>query len=54
MSKRRLLTTLFIFILTFSFTTSALAQDYYFSLDKEVVNVYWNADGTMALDYLLT
>jgi len=51
---RRLLTTLFIFILTFSFTTSALAQDYFFSLDKEVVNVYWNSDGTMALDYLLT
>ncbi|HLA08484.1 MAG TPA: hypothetical protein VJ022_13635 [Anaerolineales bacterium] len=50
---RRLLTTLFIFILTFSFVTNVLAQDYYFSLDKEVVNVYWNSDGTMALDYLL-
>ena len=24
---------------------------YYFSLDKQVVNVYWNSDGTMSLDY---
>src|SRR4030095_2766181 len=32
----------------------ALAQDYFFSLDKEVVDVYWNADGTMSLEYLLT
>ncbi len=37
-----------------SLTVNVSAQDYYFSLDKEVVNVYWNADGTMALDYLLT
>src|SRR3972149_3144827 len=40
-------------LLAFSLTTSVSAQDYYFSLDKEVVNVYWNSDGTMALDYLL-
>jgi hypothetical protein len=51
---RRLLTTLFIIILTFSLATSVLAQDYYFSLDKEIVNAYWNSDGTLALDYLLT
>ncbi|HLA86380.1 MAG TPA: hypothetical protein VJL10_00015 [Anaerolineales bacterium] len=41
-------------LLAFSLTTSVSAQDYYFSLDKEIVNVYWNSDGTMALDYLLT
>lgn len=35
-------------------TVPAFAQSYFFSLDKEVVNVYWNSDGTMALDYLLT
>jgi len=52
--KRRLLTTALIIILTLILPITALAQDYYFSLDKEVVNVYWNADGTMALDYLLT
>jgi hypothetical protein len=52
--KRRLLTTALIIILTLVLPITALAQDYYFSLDKEVVNVYWNSDGTMALDYLLT
>ena len=41
-------------ILAFSLTFSVYAQDYYFSLDKEVVDVYWNSDGTMSLDYLLT
>lgn len=52
--KRRLLTIALVFILAFSMTTSVLAQDYFFSLDKEVVNVYWNSDGTMSLDYLFT
>jgi len=52
--KRRLLTTTLILILALTLPITVLAQDYYFSLDKEVVNVYWNADGTMALDYLLT
>jgi len=41
-------------LLTFTLTTNAFAQDYFFSLDKEVVDVYWNSDGTMSLDYLLT
>ena len=54
MTKRRLFTILFIFILAFSITTNVFAQDYYFSLDREVVDVYWNDDGTMSLDYLLT
>jgi len=36
-------------------TTSAGAQSsYYFSVTKEVVNVYWNKDGTLALDYTWT
>jgi len=52
--KRRLLTIALILILAFSITTNVLAQAYYFSLDKEVVDVYWNDDGTMSLDYLLT
>ncbi len=52
--KKRLLTIVLVVILMFSVTTTVFAQDYYFSLDKEVVNVYWNEDGTMALDYLLT
>lgn len=41
-------------VLAFSLTFNVHAQDYYFSLDKEVVDVYWNSDGSMSLDYLLT
>jgi len=52
--KRRLLTVALVIILALSITTSALAQSYSFSLDREVVNVYWNSDGTMSLDYLFT
>jgi len=33
---------------------AAAKSDYSFSLDKEVVQVYWNADGTESLDYNLT
>jgi hypothetical protein len=51
---RRIITTVFIFILAALLPTQAAAQSYFFSLDKEIVNVYWNSDGTMALDYLLT
>src|ERR1041384_7321684 len=52
--KRRLLTITLVMIFAFSMVTSALAQNYSFSLDKEVVNVYWNSDGTLALDYVFT
>ena len=52
--KRRLLTITLVILLALSVTTSALAQSYSFSLDKEVVNVYWNSDGTLALDYVFT
>ena len=52
--KKRLLTIAVVVIIALSITTSVFAQDYYFSLDKEVVNVYWNSDGTLSLDYLLT
>ena len=52
--KKKLLTIVLVFVFMFSATTTVFAQDYYFSLDKEVVNVYWNADGTQSLDYLLT
>jgi hypothetical protein len=52
--KRRLLTIALVIIFAFSTTTSVLAQNYSFSLDREVVNVYWNSDGTMSLDYVFT
>lgn len=50
--KKRLLTIALVLVLALGPTTSASAQDYYFSLDTEVVNVYWNSDGTMSLDYV--
>lgn len=51
---RRFLTVALAVVLALSMTTSALAQSYSFRLDREVVNVYWNSDGTMALDYAFT
>ncbi|MGD0613283.1 MAG: hypothetical protein ABSB41_17430 [Anaerolineales bacterium] len=42
-------------LLVLALTASAAAQSaYLFHLDKEVVNVYWNADGTEALDYVFS
>src|SRR5215212_448286 len=52
--KRRLLVATLIFLVALALPIAAFAQDYYFSLDKEVVDVFWNSDGTMSLDYLLT
>ncbi|HLO27875.1 MAG TPA: hypothetical protein VK249_01990 [Anaerolineales bacterium] len=52
--KKKLVTIALTIILAFSITTSALAQSYSFSLDKEVVNVYWNSDGSLSLDYVFT
>lgn len=51
---RRLLTIALLFIVALSTTTRVLAQTYSFSLDQQVVEVYLNSDGTMALDYLFT
>lgn len=51
---RRLLTAALVIVLALSMATSVLAQSYSFSLDKEVVNVYWNSDGTLSLDYQFT
>ena len=40
-------------LLTAGFATSAYAQDlpYYFQVDQEAVNVFWNSDGSMSLEY---
>ncbi len=38
-------------IILFLLPSSVLAQSYYFSLDKETVHVYWEADGSMDLIY---
>jgi len=52
--KRRLLTIAFVLMLTFGMVIPVTAQSYSFSLDQEIVNAYWNADGTLALDYQFT
>ncbi len=39
-------------LLGFTFGT-ALAQNYSFNVDREVVNAYFNADGTTSLDYTI-
>lgn len=51
MKKRLALVLLLAAILALSHAT-ALAQTYSFSLDRESVDVYWNDDGTIALDYV--
>ncbi len=34
-------------------TGLAFAQDYYFQLTQKIINVYWNEDGSLTLDYVL-
>jgi len=50
--KKRLLISVFLLILIFAIYGSALAQTYYFSLDQEIVHVFWQEDGTLTLDYV--
>jgi|CXWL01.1.fsa_nt_gi hypothetical protein len=52
--KRKLFAICLVLLLTFGLVTGVSAQSYSFSLDKEIVNVFWNADGTLALDYQFT
>lgn len=49
--KQRLLAILIILLLAF-LPGHAFAQTYAFSLDKESVHVFWNADGTVSIDYV--
>lgn len=50
---RRILIGCLVLILALGMVSSAFAQDqpYYFEVNKTVVHVYWNADGSMSLDY---
>ncbi|RLD06222.1 MAG: hypothetical protein DRI56_08370 [Chloroflexota bacterium] len=50
--KKRLIFVV-IFLALFLLPSAALAQDYYFSLNTEVVHAYWQADGTLSLEYSL-
>jgi hypothetical protein len=52
--KKRILWLLVPLAVCLTLTASALAQDYSFQLTQEVVNVSWNQNGTMAMDYVFT
>lgn len=54
MNTKRLALLSLVALLLLALPGSALAQTYSFSLDREVVNVYWNADGTQSIDYVFT
>jgi len=54
MKKLRLLASIVLILMMFSMVSGVSAQSYSFNLTREVVNVYWNSDGTMALDYVFT
>ncbi|RJP50273.1 MAG: hypothetical protein C4586_06210 [Anaerolineaceae bacterium] len=45
-----------VILLTLGMAANVSAQDlpYYFQVNKEVVHVYWNSDGTQSLDYTWT
>jgi hypothetical protein len=54
MKKLRLLASFVLIVVMFTMVSSVAAQSYSFNLTQETVNVYWNSDGTMALDYVFT
>ncbi len=50
--KHRLLSIALLTFMILALSTPAAAQgNYYFAVEKEIVHVYWNADGTMSIDY---
>jgi hypothetical protein len=51
----RLLALSLIALMMFGMVSSTAAQgSYSFSMDREVVNVYWNSDGTESVDYVFS
>ena len=52
--KPRLIAPMLLIAMLFIFTGNAAAQSYSFNVSQEVVDVYWNSDGTLDLDYLFT
>ncbi|MFA5873093.1 MAG: hypothetical protein WC832_03935 [Anaerolineales bacterium] len=54
MKKLRLLASFVLIVLMFTMVSSVAAQSYSFNLTQEIINVTWNSDGTMALDYVFT
>ena len=52
MKKRVVQSLVLALVLLLGITGVVLAQTYLFKVDKEVVNVFWNKDGTVELDYV--
>ncbi|MFC2064468.1 hypothetical protein ACFLXB_05180 [Chloroflexota bacterium] len=52
--KQRFLALVITIMLVFGLTTNAAAQSYSFEVTNEIIHVYWNDDGSVSLDYLLT
>ena len=50
--KKRLVGFILVIILALTLVSSAGAQEYYYGIPQQTVNVYYNADGTMSLDYV--
>jgi hypothetical protein len=51
--KKTLLSLVLFFLILLAIPGPALAQTYYFSLDLLQADVYWNEDGTSAIEYVL-
>ena len=49
--SRRLLVSIFALLILLARPASAVAQEYLFAVDRETVDVFWNADGTSSLEY---
>jgi hypothetical protein len=54
MKKLRILVSFLLIVWMFTLVSGVAAQSYTFNLSQETVNVFWNSDGTMALDYVFT
>ncbi len=52
--SRRLFASLIALLVALALPASVLAQEYRFSVDKEVVDVTWNSEGTEAIEYTFT
>jgi len=52
--SRRLFASLVAVLVALALPASVLAQEYLFRVDKEVVDVSWNADGTESIEYTFT
>jgi hypothetical protein len=51
--SRRLLVTTLVLVMVLVLPASAFAQEYLFGVERETVDVHWNADGTASIEYTL-